>query len=581
MSYILIVVTVVLNVVLAVLLDEFLKAQDHQKHEQKEQRGKSSEGTHHFCGALDPFLKYLSEFYNSDEMPMRIEEAFNLLDYNNTGFVNFLKVKVGLERLKFYPKVKLLEEDWRDITNDGKLCGDDDTLTSHQFFEVIRNQVTLYVQRMASKTLFLEQGHNGKEVEMNNTFVLKYLVAAIDDLRSNVKSMHNSPYSSSEYHGQDKFLGRASQKRKKGLRRECASSQWPIMTEVQDGRTMLQPPSPTSLTQSAIRQYPPTAEAAGGEPPTMLYPSKNQMRDDVEYCSAKADGSQAGITISFAPEMVHEQSDASSVFVDQSYTIHAGDMHQTNSLTGYSLIANGELASLRQATVDVQHESEQLRRKLCLSDSLLKAFCQDFPDKLIKRINTMVMELTAEYLNVADDSDGRGLKNGQSQHGTHPMNSTKAVPDIGSKGSLMPSPYENPNPTQRSNNPCQAATAASLHPAPQSLRQPVLMVSATDEPIAPHVASTDCQQHVDFLRHSTLLCQSVAPRPPERDPPPRHTLTSSTPNPVISLTSPPSHRVSTPCPLRRALTGKRLVTHAQLMLPIYPGVDSESGVCGI
>jgi hypothetical protein len=130
MSYILIVVTVVLNVVLAVLLDEFLKAQDHQKHEQKEQRGKSSEGTHHFCGALDPFLKYLSEFYNSDEMPMRIEEAFNLLDYNNTGFVNFLKVKVGLERLKFYPKVKLLEEDWRDITNDGKLCGDDDTLTS-------------------------------------------------------------------------------------------------------------------------------------------------------------------------------------------------------------------------------------------------------------------------------------------------------------------------------------------------------------------------------------------------------------------------------------------------------------------
>jgi hypothetical protein len=54
------------------------------------------------------------------------------LDYNNTGVVDFLNIKVGLERLKLHPKVKVLEEDWRDITNDGDLCGDD--------------QVMLYVQ---------------------------------------------------------------------------------------------------------------------------------------------------------------------------------------------------------------------------------------------------------------------------------------------------------------------------------------------------------------------------------------------------------------------------------------------------
>ena len=109
------------------------------------------------------------------------------MDYNNTGVVDFLNVKVGLERLKLHPRVKLLEEDWRDMTNDGELCSDDHTLTSHPFFEVMRNQVTLYVQRMASKTLYTEQKQNGKEIEQNNTFVLKYLVAAIDDLRSNVK----------------------------------------------------------------------------------------------------------------------------------------------------------------------------------------------------------------------------------------------------------------------------------------------------------------------------------------------------------------------------------------------------------
>jgi hypothetical protein len=61
-----------------------------------------------------------------------IKKAFNFLDYNNTGVVDFLNIKVGLERLKLHPKVKVLEEDWRDITNDGDLCGDD--------------QVMLYVQ---------------------------------------------------------------------------------------------------------------------------------------------------------------------------------------------------------------------------------------------------------------------------------------------------------------------------------------------------------------------------------------------------------------------------------------------------
>jgi hypothetical protein len=155
---------------LAVLLDEFLKAQDQQKQETV-MLVRTNDGNHHFCGALDPFLKFLSESYNSDEMPMRIEKAFNFLDYNNTGVVDFLNVKVGLERLKLHPKVKLLEEDWRDITNDGELCGDDHTLTSHQFFEVMHNQVILYVQPMTSKTMYTEQKQNGKEVEQNNTFV--------------------------------------------------------------------------------------------------------------------------------------------------------------------------------------------------------------------------------------------------------------------------------------------------------------------------------------------------------------------------------------------------------------------------
>ena len=216
----------------------------------------------------------------------------------------------------------------------------------------------------------------------------------------------------------------------------------------------------------------------------LRYLSESEMRNDVEDCSAKAAASQAGITSSFA--VVCEKVDASLAFVD-------------------SLITKGELASLKQETVDVQRESEQLRLKQCLSDSLIKAFCQDFPDKLIKRINTMVVELTAEYFDIADDSDGTGLKNGQSlgRRAIYPMNLTKAVPDMGSEGSLMPSSYEN-TVALRGDDHGQAATAASLHP-PHLLRPPVLLGSPPhQQSTALHVASTDCQQPIEFLRHSTL-----------------------------------------------------------------------------
>jgi hypothetical protein len=434
LSYILIVVTVVLNVVLAVLLDEFLKAQDQQKNELLIQSHYTEGALLHFSGVLDPFLKYLSEFHNSNEMPMRVEEAFNFLDYNNTGFVDFMKLKVGLERLNLHPKVKLLEEDWRDITNDGELCGDNHTLTSQQFFEVMRNQVTLYVQRRASKSLWLNQELGGKDIEQNTTFVLKYLVTAMDDLRSAVKTMHNSPYTSSEYHGQDESGGleeRAKQKRRQRLRSGSASSQGPIMPETQE--------------------------------------LQKEMRNDVEDCSAKGAGCQGvtqmeregerqqdlaletappalirrgpapgndGITVFCASQLLREQPNAHSTFVEGASESKTTSTEEVGTL-------KEELAALRLAAVDMAlreskalRESEELRSKT-------KAFCQDFPDNLLSRIKMMMVELTAGYFHDAHGCDASGLRDGRRQRPLYHMNSTKAVPDAANKGTPTPS-YERP-----------------------------------------------------------------------------------------------------------------------------------------
>ena len=190
MSYILFVVYTIGNIVIGVLLDEFLKSQAQERQEIYVEATSSNGTIRHLCGPLDPFLKYLSEFLNSDELSQRIADIFSLFDYNTNGSLDFLEVKFGLERLKIHPRIKFLEEDWRNITNDGSLCSADYTLTLSQFQQVMHNQVTLYVQRMASKTLI--QVGQKEEDEQSTAFVLKYLVTTIDKLRTTVTSLQGA-----------------------------------------------------------------------------------------------------------------------------------------------------------------------------------------------------------------------------------------------------------------------------------------------------------------------------------------------------------------------------------------------------
>ena len=106
LSYILIVMIVVVNIVLAVLLDEFLKAADKEKYETFMERHITDGSASHFQGPLDPFLEYISQFYNWDELLARILEAFRLFDTDNDGEIDFDDVSEGLRRLALQPKVR-------------------------------------------------------------------------------------------------------------------------------------------------------------------------------------------------------------------------------------------------------------------------------------------------------------------------------------------------------------------------------------------------------------------------------------------------------------------------------------------
>ena len=78
-----------------VLADEFLKAADKEKYETHLERIRQSGGHSHFTTPLDPFLEYIAQFYNSDELVARIYEAFELFDVDGDGVVTYQVLGLG------------------------------------------------------------------------------------------------------------------------------------------------------------------------------------------------------------------------------------------------------------------------------------------------------------------------------------------------------------------------------------------------------------------------------------------------------------------------------------------------------
>ncbi len=375
-------------------------------------------------------MKYLSEFHNADEMALRIHEAFNLFDCNKDGVIDFLEVKVGLERLKLYPKVELLEEDWRDITNHGQLCGDNYTLNYHQFFEVMRNQVTLYVQRVASKAFAWEQKINKGSDEHSTTFVLKYLVTAIDDLRSTMISMQKLPSTPSVYRGQGRGRGRqgifprcVKHKRRTGLMDEStsyqATSRTPSVGETttrEEFRSLNSPflkhNSFESLTSLFNALAPIMAEAQE------VFFGADEGRSDVEDYAGIAAGPHAGTHME--RERDREQD------------------HQQGTISDPSISPAPEFVCMLCKSIS--------QEKLAVSTELM---CKQ------PEVNSTCEPNTALT----------NLKTGQSQRPRYQMHYSKRavpdMPDMASESTLMPFPHEP-----------QVAAPLRNHPAALQSRTP-------------------------------------------------------------------------------------------------------------
>jgi len=180
MSYILFAGVVLINIVVAVLLDEFITSVAAEKAEfEKERiaREGTSEATR-LIGPLDPVLETLAQYGTAEDLAARIESLYGSLDIDDSGKLSFQELSMGFSRLKFKPRIMLTWDDFEIMTDGLELCDENGELGINQFEELMRRQMQSYSQRTMANAM--EEGHEHEDTMRSIMLALKQLGISLE-----------------------------------------------------------------------------------------------------------------------------------------------------------------------------------------------------------------------------------------------------------------------------------------------------------------------------------------------------------------------------------------------------------------
>ena len=147
-SYVLIAWCVLLNIVVAVLLDELFQKMAAKRSEDAKLAAQSSCHAH----AMDPLMLVLSGCESMAELRNSIRSIFRSLDVDLSGSIGIAEMQEGLPRI--LPKgstMYLNSDDWVEITNG--FCDEGGNLAEHSFDLFILHHLKMYLMRNISAAL--------------------------------------------------------------------------------------------------------------------------------------------------------------------------------------------------------------------------------------------------------------------------------------------------------------------------------------------------------------------------------------------------------------------------------------------
>jgi len=141
-------VWIMLQVVVATLLDNFVAATTRAFQTESMERLDAAESMNIDTGGLEPLLgEIIKLFDTSDQLSRGFKKIFHKLDFDRTGRVDYAKMREGMKKIHTKRQIQLSEEDYNILVENGKMCFEDATINVSQFDRIMRKQLKMHVQR--------------------------------------------------------------------------------------------------------------------------------------------------------------------------------------------------------------------------------------------------------------------------------------------------------------------------------------------------------------------------------------------------------------------------------------------------
>ena len=151
-SYLFIGRVMLLNVVVAVLLDEFIVSVAREK-EQAEREAEKENAKMRITGFLDTITCQLKTFDSRENLMQRIDKIYQKLDDDDSGGLNFAEFKAGIKSLPGIPSMHMTEADFNDLTDNGRHLNSAGEFGSDQFRDMMKEEFIRYTQCYLANTV--------------------------------------------------------------------------------------------------------------------------------------------------------------------------------------------------------------------------------------------------------------------------------------------------------------------------------------------------------------------------------------------------------------------------------------------
>ena len=140
---------ILLNIVMAVLVDEFVRSVEREKQADRLEHMADLSAQSCLLNTLDPLLRELCiSSPNLDAINGRIADLFRFCDVDESGDINYQEFRDGLRKLPF--DLPFSAEDWDIFAS----CGEE--LSAPMFLEAMQQQLNLYIHRLFLRTIEVE-----------------------------------------------------------------------------------------------------------------------------------------------------------------------------------------------------------------------------------------------------------------------------------------------------------------------------------------------------------------------------------------------------------------------------------------